>query len=115
MTDSTENTLAAIFDGLIPNKADKPAKKEYKHKDGNLVAYGNIAVAGNKFEAILLRDGRADHNQMHESYVRAAASSDPEAAKAQLDAYWGSKFTFSYNLATAKPKKTIDTSDMPSF
>lgn len=115
MSDTTESTLAAIFDGLIPTKAEKSAKKEYKHKDGKLVAYGNIDIDGNRFEAMLLRDGRADHNQMHESYVRAAASANPEEAKAALNLYWGSKLTFSYNLATAAPKKTIDTSDMPSF
>ena len=113
MTDSTGNVLADIFDGLIPAKSEP--KEKFKHKDGALVAYGNYSIDGAKFSELLLRDGRGDHVQMHQSYVKAANSANPDAAKAALDEYWGSKLKFSYNLATPKAKKTIDVSDMPTF
>ena len=112
MSDSTANILADVFNSVIPSKQEKP---KFKHRDGEVTAYLNYSLGSGKLESVALRDGRADHNQIVESYRRAAKSAQPEAAKATLDAYWMSKMTVSFNFSQPAEKKTLDISDMPSF
>ncbi len=96
---------------IFSTEPTAPAKAGYKHKDGEVVAYGNISLpsgdGSSKIEAIRLRLGRKDHKQIVEAYQAAAKSGDPITAKAKLDAHIGSLISFDFQLANQE-KRELD-------
>jgi hypothetical protein len=116
---STNNPIAALADMFAASEKDKASAKTgvREHPQGAILAYWNEvdSVSSTKVESFPLREKNATHQIIIQSYVAAAESDDPTAAKAELDAYWHNRMVGTFNFNKSKASAGIPTDGIPTF